>query len=138
MAFVATEVVQNHDADERERQDKNPLDIGAEYVAVYCAIEDSRGVDPIMAKCGDEGGCVPVTEGRGTRNPTRKRLIPYGFEAYSGCAQCRSSLARLSRASANFFTRIRTVLPRIFSIAWKICKGLRAINRAVLRQGKPC
>ena len=54
-ALVAAEIVHHHHITGREGRDQYALDISAEDVAVYRAVEDPRRVDPVMAKRRDEG-----------------------------------------------------------------------------------
>jgi len=64
LAFVAAEVVDHDHIARSQDRHQNAFDTGAEDVAVHRAIEHPRRIDPIVAQGGDEGGRVPVPEGR--------------------------------------------------------------------------
>lgn len=73
LAFVTSEVIHHNDITGRERGGEDALDIGAEDVTVYRAVEYPRCVDPVMAQRRDEGRRVPVAEGSCARQPLALR-----------------------------------------------------------------
>lgn len=55
LAFVAAEVVHDHDIAGLERGDQDALHVGSEDVTVHRAVKDPWRVDPVMAQRGDKG-----------------------------------------------------------------------------------
>ena len=59
-AFVTAEVVEDNDVAGFERRDEKLLHIGGETDGVDGAIENHRGVDPVMAERGKKGQGLPM------------------------------------------------------------------------------
>jgi hypothetical protein len=72
LAFVAAEIVEDHDVAFGKGRSKYPLDVESEEFSVDGAINDPRGINAIEAQGCDEGECLPVT----VRNPRRQALSP--------------------------------------------------------------
>ena len=60
LAFVAAEIVHDHDVAGHQGGDENLRDINLETLAVDRAFEQPWGVDPVMAQCSQEGRGVPM------------------------------------------------------------------------------
>ena len=69
VAFVASQIVDDHDVAGLERGCKGVLDIGAEPDTVDRPVEEHRGVDAVMAQRRQEGERSPFAE-RGPGNKT--------------------------------------------------------------------
>ena len=61
-ALVAAKIVHNDDIARRERGHEELLDPCGKAVTVDRSIEDARRVDPVMAKCSQEGQRAPFAE----------------------------------------------------------------------------
>jgi hypothetical protein len=71
-AFVAAEIVEDHDIPFGEGRSQYLLDVESEEFAVDGAIDDPRGIDAIDPQGCDEGERLPVT----VRNPRCQALSP--------------------------------------------------------------
>jgi hypothetical protein len=63
-AFVAAEVVHDDDVAGGECRHQELLDPGGEELTIDRSVEHARGIDPVMAKRGDEGERAPSAERR--------------------------------------------------------------------------
>jgi hypothetical protein len=72
LAFVAAEIVEDHDIAFGKGRSKYLLDVEGEELPVDGAINDPWGVNAIDPQGCDEGECLPVT----VRNPRRQALSP--------------------------------------------------------------
>ena len=63
LAFVASEVVDNHDVARLEPRNETLLHPGREQIAVDRAVEDAGCHDGVMPEAADEGQGLPVTLG---------------------------------------------------------------------------
>ena len=76
LALVAAEIVDDDDVARFEDWNENLLDIGQEAFAVNRPVDDTRGIDPVMAQGRQEGQRSPVAlrnlgqELASTRRPT--------------------------------------------------------------------
>lgn len=57
---MTAEIVEDHDVAGLQSWRQKLLDIGKESDGIYRAVEDGRCVDPIVAKCGEEGQRFPM------------------------------------------------------------------------------
>jgi hypothetical protein len=70
LAFVAAEIVEDHDIAFGKGRSQYLLDVEGEEFPVDGAVDDPRGIDAIDPQSGDEGECLPVT----VRNTRREAL----------------------------------------------------------------
>ena len=61
LAFVAAEIVEDHDVALGKGRRQYLLDVEGEELPVDRAIDDPWGIDAIDPQGGDEGECLPVT-----------------------------------------------------------------------------
>ena len=61
LAFVAAEIVHDHDIARCERRHEELLDPGEEALAIDGAVDDARRIDAIVAQGGNEGQRAPAT-----------------------------------------------------------------------------
>ena len=76
---MAAEVVQDDDVARLQTGDEDFLDVGSEAVAVDRAIQNSRGLNSVVAQSGQEGRSLPVAvrdlggEPHAARRPSAQR-----------------------------------------------------------------
>ena len=80
LALVTSQIVHDDHIARTQGRNQNPFDIGPEDVAIHRAVEDPRGVDPVMAQGGNEGGGIPVPEGC-----RAGQTFAFGCPAPQGC-----------------------------------------------------